>query len=312
MNWISGARLAGAVSNAGGLGTLGPNAGAKIITPDAALTGERLRTQIRTVRGITRNPFAVNIPIGRPDQHQYADRFAQVVLEEGVTVAIVSAGSPTRYTNRLKEAGVKVLHTISTAGHAKKASEAGVDGIICVGFEAGGHNGFTQLTTFSLIPMVANVVNIPIVAGGGIFDGRGLLAALALGADGVYMGTRFMLTHESDSHPRVKEAVLRAENACTVSIPKDKMATRVLKNSFAEEYLQRRGIAGFKGPDDVTGAHSPYHSLVLGDSEHAELPCGQCAGSIDSLASAAQLIQDMAKEISLSLERVEDRLACFS
>ncbi|UCH23382.1 MAG: nitronate monooxygenase [Deltaproteobacteria bacterium] len=312
MNWISGAKLVAAVSNAGCLGTLGPNAGAKTITRDVALTGENLRTQIKAVRSLTKNPFAVNIPIGTSDQHPYADRFVQVALEEGITVAIVSAGSPARYTSRLKEAGVKVLHTISTAAHAKKANAAGVDAVICIGFEAGGHNGFSQLTTLALIPMVADAVRIPIVAGGGICDGRGLLAALALGADGVYMGTRFMVTQESDSHPRVKETVLKAEDVCTVDLHKDKTLTRVLRNSFSEEYLQMLGKAGSKESDDFSREHSPYHSLVLGDCENAEIPCGQGAGLIGSLVSTAELIQGIVNEIPHTLKRVQDRLISFS
>jgi enoyl-[acyl-carrier protein] reductase II len=309
MNWVSGADLAAAVSNAGGLGTLGPNAGAKTITRDVALTGERLRTQIRAVRSRTGNPFAVNIPIGERARHPYAERFVQVALEEGITVAIVSAGSPGRYTGRLKEAGVKVLHTVSTSAHARKASEAGVDAVICVGFEAGGHNGFGGITTFALIPMVANAVKIPIVAAGAICDARGLLAALALGAHGVYMGTRFMATYEADAHPRIKEAVLRAEDACTVSIPGENMVTRALRNGFTEAYLKKKGVEGAAGPDNSMGEHPLYDALVRGDSEYAEIPCGQGAGLIDNLVSAAKLIQDMADQIPIDLVRLQDKLA---
>jgi enoyl-[acyl-carrier protein] reductase II len=311
MNWISGPALVAAVSNAGGLGTLGPNAGAKTITADVKLTGERLRSQIRAVKTLTEKPFAVNIPIGTKEQHKYADRFLEVVLEEGIAVAIVSAGSPARYTKKLKELGIKVLHVVSTAAHARKAEEAGVDVLICGGFEAGGHKGFDDLTIFTLIPMVAGVAKIPIVAGGGICDARGLLAALSLGADGVYMGTRFMATFESDSHSRVKEAVLRAEDACTVCVPRGQTMVRELKNNFTDKYLRMVKTSGPEELDDFVQEHSAYHALVLGDCEYSGLPCGQGAGIIGELVSASAVIEEMAKGVSSALTRLQGKLSNF-
>lgn len=154
MNWVSGAELVAAVSNAGGLGTIGPNAGAKTITSDVALTGERLRGQIRKVKELTEKPFAVNINIGVGDDRKFSQKCVEVVLEEGIAAAILSVGSPEVYCKTLKDAGIRVLAAISTTRHAVKAEQIGVDAVICEGYEAGGHKGFTELTTFVLVPMV--------------------------------------------------------------------------------------------------------------------------------------------------------------
>ena len=312
MNWVSGADLATAVSNAGGLGTLGPNAGAKTITPDVALTGERLRSQIRKVKSLTNKPFAVNISIGMGDERKYSQRCVDVILEEGIPVCILSVGSPEVYTEVLKDAGIKVLAAVSTTRHARKAEEVGVDGVICEGYEAGGHKGLTELTTFVLVRMIADAVKIPLVAGGGIADAQGVLAALALGADGVYMGTRFMITHESDSHPSVKETVVSADDACTVSVPKEFMVARDLRNRFTEEYLEMRAAgASPKELSDFVNEHSQYHAQVLGDYEGSEIYSGQVAGLIRSVVSAADVIQDIVNGIPPALEMLQQKLSAF-
>jgi enoyl-[acyl-carrier protein] reductase II len=311
MNWVSGAEMVAAVSNAGGLGTLGPNAGAKTITSDVALTGERLRNQIRKVKNLTNKPFAVNITIGVREGRQYSQRCLEVTLEEGVPVVVASVGSPDVYTKILKDAGIKVLHAISTPRHAKRAEEAGVDGVICEGFEAGGHKGFTELTTFVLVPMVADAVKILIVAGGGIVDARGVLAALALGADAVYMGTRFMVTLESDAHPRVKEAVVRGEDACTVSIPKV-MLCRDLRNLFTQKYLKMREAgASSKELDDFINEHSQYIAQVLGDAESSEVCCGQVAGLIKDVVTVAKVIEDITSRMLITQEELKHKLTGF-
>ena len=311
MNWVSGAKLVAAVSNAGGLGTLGPNAGAKTMTRDVMLTGERLRDQIRQVKNLTKNPFAVNIAIGTGELRLYAQRWVEVVLEEGIPVAIVSAGSPADYTKVLKDAGIKVLHAVSTVTHAKKAVDTGVDGVICEGYEGGGHKGFTELTTFVLIPMVANAVKVPIVAGGGIADAKGVLAAFALGADGVYMGTRFMVTHESESHEHVKEAIVKAEDACTMSVPKV-MLSRDLKNLFTQKYLKMREAgASAEELSDFTSEFSQFRSQVLGDVENSELSSGQVAGLITGVISAAEVIQGIVNGIPSLFEELEHKITTF-
>ena len=312
MNWVSGADLAAAVSNAGGLGTLGPNAGADAITTDAELTGERLREQIKKVRSLTRAPFAVNIPIGIGDGLRFSKKCVAVVMEEVVPVVITSVGGPNVYTKVLRDAGIKVFHAVSTPKHAKKSEESGVDAVVCEGFEAGGHKGFTELTTLVLTPMVSDVVKIPVIAGGGIGDARGVLAAFALGADAVYLGTRFMATKESESHQNVKDAIVRAQDACTVSVPKDFMLARDLSNAFTGQYLEMRK-AGV--PDSRLKAflaeHSQYPGQHLGDADNGEVCCGQVAGMIDGAPGAAEVIEDIIKNLSSVLEELKRKLEAF-
>ena len=312
MNWITGAELVAAVSNAGGLGTLGPNAGLETITEDLTLTGERLRKQIRKVKSLTQEPFAVNIAIGVGGERQHSQRCIEVVLAEGVPVAITSEGSPDVYTKVLKDAGLKVIQAISTVRHARKAEEMGVDAVVCEGFEAGGYKGLTELTTFVLVPMVADAVKIPVIAAGGIADSRGMLAALALGADGLYMGTRFMVTAESDAHPKVKMAIVRGEDACTTSIPRDRMLARDLKNLYTEKYMEMKTAgASSEELNEFRSKHSQYHAQVRGDVDGSEICCGQVAGLITGVESAAEVTQNMKNGIHSQLEELKHKLADF-
>jgi len=312
MNWVSGADLAAAVSNAGGLGTLGPNAGSKDITLDVELTGERMRAQIKKIKKLTQAPFAVNIVAGFGEALVYSKKVVDVVIEEQVPVAVVSVGRPETYTQVLKEAGIKVMHAISTARHGKKAQEAGVDAVICEGFEAGGHKGFTELTTFVLTPMVADAVSIPVVAGGGIGDARGVLAALALGADGIYMGTRFMATRESASHHNVKEAIVRSQDVCTVSIPKDFMLARDLANKFTKQYMDMKnaGVSA-EALNNYLKEHGQYQSQYMGEAEEAEICCGQVAGLINEVQSAGEIMSDIIGSINVYFEKLKCSLADF-
>ena len=312
MNWVSGADLVAAVSSAGGLGTLGPNAGADHITEDVGLTGERMRAQIRKVRKRTQEPFAVNIVVGFGEDVRYSRKMVDVIVEERVPVAIVSVGRPDVYTQELKDAGIKVLHAVSTPRHAKKAEKAGVDAVICEGYEAGGHKGFTELTTLVLTPMVADAVNIPVVTGGGIGDARGVLAALVLGADGIYMGTRFMATRESDSHNRVKDAIVSGEDVCTVSVPKDHMLARDLINNFTKEYaaLQTAG-AGSEEINNYLDGHSQYRSQHLGEADAAEICCGQVAGLITEMKNAGDLMTDVVEGIGPRFEELKRKVVDF-
>jgi enoyl-[acyl-carrier protein] reductase II len=309
MNWVSGADLVAAVSEAGGLGTLGPNSGAKKITPDVELTGERMRDQIRKVRGLTQAPFAVNIVAGFGEDLKYSKKIVEVVIEEAVPVVIVSVGRPDTYTGILKEAGVKVLHAISTARHGKKAEEVGVDAVICEGFEAGGHKGFTELTTLVLTP---DAVSVPVVTGGGLGDARGVLAALALGADGIYMGTRFMVTRESESHTRVKEAIVKGQDACTISVPKDRMLARDLTNNFTREYMQMKlAGAGSEELNNYLKQHTQYQAQQLGQADEAEICCGQVAGLITEVQTAGEVMNDILETLSGRFEELKHRLAAF-
>jgi enoyl-[acyl-carrier protein] reductase II len=312
MNWVSGAELVAAVSKAGGLGTLGPNAGSEGIASDVELTGERVRAQIREIKSLTDAPFAVNVVAGFGEDLAYSKKVVMVLIEEKVPVAIVSVGRPETYTGVLKEAGIKVMHAISTPRHGVKAQEAGVDAVICEGYEAGGHKGFTELTTMVLTPMVVDAVSIPVVTGGGIGDARGVLAALVLGADGIYMGTRFMVTPESESHVNVKEAVVKGEGACTVSVPKDYMLARDLKNSFTSTYLEKHAAgAGSDVLNAYQAEHSQYHAQHLGQADDAELCCGQVAGLISDLKPAGDVMNDLVENISRRFEELKNKVTVF-
>ena len=312
MNWVSGADLVAAVSNAGGLGTLGPNAGSTDITVDVELTGERIRTQIRKIKNLTSAPFAVNIVAGFGEALVYSRKVVDVVIEEQVPVAVVSVGRPETYTRILKDAGIKVMHAISTVRHGIKAQEAGVDAVVCEGFEAGGHKGFTELTTFVLTPMVADAVSIPVVAGGGIGDARGVLAALVLGADGIYMGTRFMVTRESESHTNVKEAIVRSQDVCTVSVPKDFMLARDLANHFTRQYVDMKNAgASAEALNNYLNQRGQYQSQFLGEAEEAEICCGQVAGLINEVPGAGEVMSDIIGNISACFENLKRKLAEF-
>jgi len=310
MNWVSGAALAAAVSNAGGLGTLGPNAGADSITADVELTGERLRDQIKKTKSQTKNPFAVNIPIGVGDGRTFSAKCIDVVIEEEVPVVITSVGPPNVYTKMLKDSRIKVFHAVSTATQARKAEETGVDAVICEGFEAGGHKGFTELTTLVLTPMVSDAVKIPVITGGGIGDARGMLAAFTLGADAVYMGTRFMATKESESHQYVKDAIVRANDVCTVSLPKEYMLARDLGNIFTEKYLEMQKTGASSAQlNAFLAEHSQYRGQHLGDSENGEIGCGQVAGLISDISSAASVIETIIKNLPFIIKDLNQKLA---
>jgi enoyl-[acyl-carrier protein] reductase II len=283
MNWVSGAALTAAVSDAGCMGTLGPNAGADKINPDVEATGELMRRQIHKVRSLTEKPFAVNVTVGFGEEMKYSKKIVAVLLEEKVPAAIVSVGRAEVYTETLKKAGIKVLHAISTARHARKAQEAGVDAVICEGFEAGG-----------------------------IGDSRGVLAALALGADGIYMGSRFMVTQESESHDNVKQAVVHADDVCTVSVPKRFMLARDLQNTFTEKFkeLQEPGASNEK-LNQFLEEHSPYQAQHLGDAANAEIHCGQAAGLIQDIPPAAELIESIIAGLKKHFAVLEEQVRAF-
>ena len=314
MNWITGAELAAAVSNAGGLGTLGINAGAKTITRDIEETAERLRQQIRKVKSLTKEPFAVNFPVWMESKdeetgHAFSRRCVEIALEEGIKIAVTTTGSPTIYTKRFKEAGVKVLHSISFARHAIKAEELGVDAVICEGTEAGGHTALNGLTTFILIPMTADAVKIPVIAGGGIADARGIVAAMALGADGVYLGTRFIASNECDAHQKVKEAVIKCGDTGTIGVDKWMMQARDLKNDFTNKFQQLREAGKSDEAMEMMIKLPMYQGLVVGDTAEGEVPCGQNAGMIKDILSAQDIISNIIKNIPSIMEEVKTRLS---
>lgn len=271
-----------------------------------------MRNQIKEVKRLTKFPFAVNVVVGVGDDLKYSEKIVEILIEESVPVAIVSVGRPDIYTRTLKSAGIKVLHAVSTPRHSQKAQDAGVDAVICEGYEAGGHKGFTELTTMTLTPMVADLVHVPVITGGGIGDARGVIAALTLGADGAYMGTRFMATSESQSHERVKTAIVKKTEVCTVSVPKGYMLARDLKNNFTDTYLKmKQDGATIKELSDYQKNHSQYHSQYLGESEDAEICCGQVAGLINGIKDADKIVKEIANGIRIVFKDLENKLNCF-
>jgi len=315
MAWIGDVNLTVAVSKAGGLGTLGPNAGQVEVTTDVYETGERLREQIGQVRSHTDKPFAVNFVVGVPGlDREFSDRCVEVGIEERVPIAIVSQGNPKVYTQRLKDAGIKVLHTSSSVEHARKAEEAGVDAVIATGLEGGGHSGFFEVTTFCLVPQMADALKIPVIAAGGIGDARGLVAALALGAEAVYMGTRFIATKECHAHPNVKKLILDSDETGSVAIrhgmrgvagPGDRGfvderrgVLRMLVDDHIRENLEREGytyeaLAPFMVlPTPEKGSSSTAGGLIYGDVEyHAIMAGGQVVGMIEDIPTCEELIK---------------------
>ena len=302
MGRIGGAELAAAVSNAGALGTLSINAGAKTRadTADVERVTELMRIQIREVRRLTGKPFAVNLVVGFGRQRPFNERSFQVALEEGIQVAVVSAGPPDIYTQRLKEIRAKVFHVIGSVEHAKKAEAAGVDGVICIGYEAGGHLSPEELTTFVLVPQVVDAVKIPVIAGGGISDARGAVAAFALGADAVYLGTRFLATYECAAHLAMKQAVLDAIDTSTVAYGRRTFMHRGLKNEHAKKYieLESKG-ASFEELRDMERFH-PGDTEVLDtdDIVHRSIGCGAGSGMIKEIVSAAEVVRSIVEDVS--------------
>lgn len=324
MAWITDARLAAAVSEAGGLGTIGPNAGCTTVTRDVVETGERLREQIRECKRLTAKLFAVNFVVGVVGwDRQYSDRCVQVGIEERVPVAIVSQGNPLVYTERLKKAGMKVIHVCSTVRHVKKAEEAGADAVIVSGTEGGGHSGFDQMTTFCLVPQAAEAVQIPVIAGGGIVDARGLVGAMALGAEGVYMGTRFIATLECPAHPNVKRAILEAGDTSTVAVrhgspfpnPDDRKgnrgfveerrgSVRLLINDFLRKILAgqpgslsfEEALSDSDGSDIQPQSERTIAAFLHGDLENNTITAGQGSGLIRDIPSCQELVDRMMAE----------------
>lgn len=257
MVWVSDWKLASAVSNAGGLGIIGAG----------SMNPALLKEHIQKCKKATSKPFGVNIPL----IYKYSEEFVSICIEEKVPVVITSAGNPKIYTETLKKENIKVLHVVSNSTFAKKAEQAGVDAVIAEGFEAGGHNGREETTTMVLVPLVAKSVDIPVVAAGGIAVGCQILAAMALGAEGVQIGTRFIATHESSAHENFKNIILEAKEGDTILTLKKNIPTRMYKNKlyYQIENVENKGLT----PEQI--------KQMLGDSENkAEL--GMFHGNIEN------------------------------
>jgi enoyl-[acyl-carrier protein] reductase II len=303
MNLITGAELASAVSNAGGLGVIGPNAGAKEETNDVVETGERLRQQIRKTRSLTKKPFGVNLMCAstdlRPDSKPFSDQCAKVAVEEGVPVAVLAGDEPERYVKQLKGAGTKVLHRALPVSVeiAKKAEQAGIEAFIAVGFEGGGHTGFHRIPTLVLVPQVTDALQIPVVAGGGIVDGRSMAAALALGAEGAYIGTGFIVATECPAHQNVKRAIISASDTDTTTITGlGGVVLRALKTPLVERCIRME--ASGNAIEEITALYrSGYRKGMLeGDRDRGTFIFGAGAGSVRELKSAEEIVKSIVAE----------------
>lgn len=280
MVWNSGWRLASAVSNAGGLGLLG----------SGSMYPDQLREQIRKCKGATNHPLGVNIPLIYPDIQKHVD----IVIEEKIPIVFTSAGNPASWTSVLKEKGIKVVHVVSSSRFAKKAEDAGCDAVVAEGFEAGGHNGREETTSMVLIPAVTEAVKIPVIAAGGIATGKQMFAAMVLGAAGVQIGTRFVLSKEASSHEDFKNYALKAGEGDTMLTLKSLMPVRLLKNHFSEQVAAAER-AGYS-PEDLKillGRGRAKKGMLEGDLENGELELGQVSTLIHEILPAADIIENL-------------------
>jgi enoyl-[acyl-carrier protein] reductase II len=287
MVWIANAELAAAVSDAGGLGLISPTAGMS----HEGNQVENLKKQIGIAKGLTSKPFGVNLPImNNPNIEALVD----VVIEAKVKVVATAAGNPALYTGRFKEAGIKVLHLVAAVRHAQSAERRGVDAVIAEGYEAGGHNGLDELTTLTLVPQVVDTVKIPVVAAGGIADARGIVAALALGAEGVQMGTRFVATRECAAHQNFKDAVVNAIDTDTAITGRKIGPTRILKNELSAKLLEMEATgASVEELLTVIGSGRSRTGQFDGDLINGEVYCGSIAGMIKEIKSVAEVMHDI-------------------
>ena len=292
MVWCSGWRLASAVSNAGGLGLIGAG----------SMNADLLREHIRKCRIATDKPFGVNVPL----LYKHAEAMMDVIMEEKVPVVFTSAGSPKTWTGKLHGAGIKVAHVVASTKFALKCQEAGVDAVVAEGFEAGGHNGKEETTTMVLVPHVKGSVDIPLIAAGGIATGNGVLAAFALGAEGVQMGTRFALTQESSASDGFKELCIGLQEGVTMLSLKKEGPTRLIKNEFFRrvEEAENRG-ASAEELKEILGFGRSRKGIFEGDRIEGELEIGQ----VSYMIKAIPTVQDVFDELLLEYREQLSRLA---
>ncbi len=291
MIWVSGWRLASSVCNAGGLGLIGAG----------SMYPEVLREHIQKCKKATTKPFGVNVPMIYPN----IEEIIQIIIEEGVKIVFTSAGNPKTHTSRLKENGITVAHVVSSVKFAIKAQDAGVDAVVAEGFEAGGHNGYEETTTFTLIPMVKEKLEIPLIAAGGIGNGRGMLAAMILGADGVQVGSRFVASEESSAHQGFKDMVVKANDGDTLLTLKELGPVRLLKNTFFEKVIALYKTKPTKEElIDLLGRARAKRGMFEGDLVEGELEIGQISGLIHEIKSAAEIIQEMVSEFEVARKEI--------
>ncbi len=295
MIWASGWRLASAVSNAGGLGLLGAGS----MYPDV------LQEHIRKCKLATDQPFGVNVPLLYPD----IERLMQIIIEEGVKIVFTSAGNPKTWTPVLKAAGITVVHVVSSAAFALKSEAAGVDAVVAEGFEAGGHNGREETTTMVLIPAVCEKVQIPVIAAGGSSSGKAMVAAFALGASGVQIGSRFVATPEASSHDHFKQAVIQAQEGDTIVSLKKLTPVRLIKNHFYASVKQAEDNgASIEELKTLLGRARAKAGMFEGNLEEGELEIGQVSALIHEIKPAAEVLQEIVAEYNV----VRRELLAFS
>jgi nitronate monooxygenase len=298
LQWLATAQLASAVSEAGGLGII-----SSLSFPDQ----DQLRREIRRMKEMTKKPFGVNLSmLPELTKGDRTEEILQIILEERVPVVETSGRSPEPFIQKLKGEGIKLIHKVPSARFAKKAESIGADAVTIVGFECGGHPGMDDVTSLVLIPSAADSVRIPIVAGGGIADARGFLAAFALGAEGVLMGTRFVATQECPAHPRIKEWFVKARENDTMIIQRSiRNAARVIKNKAAEKTLslEERGVSLDELLTLISGQMG-QKALQEGDLEGAIIACGQCVGLIHEIKTVKEVIEEIIQGAQSILERL--------
>ena len=280
MIWCSGWRLATAVSNAGGLGLLGAG------SMDPGL----LEEQIRKCKAATSKPFGVNVPL----LYSQVEKQFEVIIREGIKIVFTSAGNPATWTPLLKKHGITVVHVIANVKSAIKCEQSGVDAIVAEGFEAGGHNGKEETTTFTLIPLIRRVTELPLIAAGGITSGRSMLAAFALGAEGVQAGSRFVASVESSAHPAFKQKIIESGDGSTFLSLKDVIPVRLLRNSFFQQvkHLEDSG-ATMEELKELLGKGRAKLGMFEGEVEEGELEIGQVAALIDRIKPAGEIVREM-------------------
>lgn len=291
MIWCSGWELASAVSNAGGLGIIGSGS----MYPDV------LRDHIRKCKAATSKPFGVNVPMLYPD----VEKHIRTIIEENVPIVFTSAGNPSTYTSVLKDHGRTVVHVVSSVKFALRAQAAGVDAVVAEGFEAGGHNGREETTTLVLVPMVSDALDIPVIAAGGISDGRSMLAVMALGAEGVQVGSRFVCSQESSAHSAFKQRVVEAGEGSTTLTLKELAPVRLLHNKFFKDLQEAYGRCA--GPEElktILGRARAKRGMFEGDLEEGELEIGQVSGRINGILPAAAIVKEIMDEFGKGVERI--------
>lgn len=291
MIWNSGYKLASAVSNAGGLGLIGAG----------SMYPEVLREHIQKCQKATDKPFGVNVPMLYPN----IEEIMKIIVDEGVKIVFTSAGNPKTWTPFLKENGIIVVHVVSSSLFALKAQDAGVDAVVAEGFEAGGHNGREETTTFTLIPMVKDKISIPLIAAGGIATGRGMLAAMTLGADGVQVGSRFAASLESSSHENFKQTIIELQEGGTQLTLKELAPVRLIKNKFYQDVQELYQKCPSKEElATLLGRARAKRGMFEGDLVEGELEIGQIAGLIKEILLAKDIINNMIAEFEQAKQQV--------